>query len=484
MVVLSRKSDWARRAVKGSFASAGPFQALAALLILTFLTGGAARSDVQSLIILRPVSVLILGFGLWTLRWSDVRAYGFLFWVAAAIFGLLLIQLVPLPPQIWAKFPGRDIVVSIDRAAELGAVWRPISLAPATTWNSFYSLITPLATLVLAVQLDRQQRYLLLPILLLLGLVSGLVGLLQSVGPTTGSLYLYSITNEGSAVGLFANRNHQATLLACLFPMLAVFASEGLRAPEKSQYRQWLAVAAAAVLVPLLLVTGSRSGLLAGIVGLLSVALLYRKPLMIPPKRRRSRALKPAYWVGLGAVVALGGLTALFSRAQVFTRLAAPDSTEDLRFTIWPDVLRMAWKYFPTGSGVGSFVEIYQIDERLEHLSAKYVNHAHNDWLETFLTGGLPALLIILLAILAWTNVTIRTLRNRNLEGREHRYSLMGSTILLLLAFSSFFDYPLRTPALMCVAVVAAVWCVRPSEARKPDNGARRESSLEASPVR
>src|SRR3546814_18783044 len=55
--------------------------------------------------------------------------------------------------------------------------------------------------------------------------MSGGLGLAQVIGPRDGPLYLYEITNNGSAVGLFANRNHQAALLACLFPMLAVYAS-------------------------------------------------------------------------------------------------------------------------------------------------------------------------------------------------------------------------------------------------------------------
>jgi MFS family permease len=461
------------RAAKGSLARARPFLALVALITLTFFMGGSGRSDIQSLVILRPAAVLFLGFGLLGLRWTDVRAYRVLFGLAFAVFVLVLCHLVPLPPLVWGALPGRGIVSEVDKVTGLGAVWRPISLVPAGTWNAFYSLFIPLAVLVLGVQLDREQRYLLLPVLLVLGLLSGLFGLLQSVGSASGSLYFYAITNEGSAVGLFANRNHQALLLACLFPMLAVFASEHLRSPERVRHRLWIAGAAGTVIIPLLLVTGSRSGLLVGIIGLGSTAFIYRKPPPIVLAKRRVRNLKPLYVLGLGAVLALGALTALFSRAQVFERLTSPDSAEELRFEVWPDILDIAWKYFPIGSGMGSFVEVYQIDERLGSISTKYLNHAHNDWLETFVTGGVPALLIVMAASFAWGQVTLEAVRKRNLSAREHKFALLGSTILLLLGIASIFDYPLRTPTLMCFAIIAAIWSVRRTDIRLPDRSTR-----------
>jgi hypothetical protein len=74
-----------------------PYWALVAFLILTFLTGGGSRADIQSLIILRPAAVIFCGIGLWSLKWGHVKAYKLQFGVAAAIFALVGAHLVPRP---------------------------------------------------------------------------------------------------------------------------------------------------------------------------------------------------------------------------------------------------------------------------------------------------------------------------------------------------------------------------------------------------
>jgi hypothetical protein len=237
--------------VQTSWRDAIPFWALVAFIMLTFLTGGAARGDVQSLVILRPAAVVFCAIGLWSLSWAEVRAYKFLFSLAAAVFALVALHLIPLPPSIWGALPGRAFIVEIDKGAELGLVWRPISMVPAATRNALYALFIPLATLILAVQIGRERRFQILIVFISVGLASGLLGMLQVVSAPDGPLYFYDVTNNGSAVGLFSNRNHQAMWLACLFPMLAVFACAGVNSFDQSRLRLGLSIAAGAVLVPL-----------------------------------------------------------------------------------------------------------------------------------------------------------------------------------------------------------------------------------------
>ncbi|MFX5476572.1 hypothetical protein ABTD55_21880, partial [Acinetobacter baumannii] len=85
-------------------------------------------------------------------------------------------------------------------------VWRPISLAPFRGLNSLLSLIVPVCALLLAVSMKLNSRVL-LTIIAGLGLVNALFGLLQVVGGSRSFLYLYSITNIDTPVGLFANEN-------------------------------------------------------------------------------------------------------------------------------------------------------------------------------------------------------------------------------------------------------------------------------------
>ncbi len=448
---------------------ASPFWALVTFLVLTFFTGGGARADIQSLILLRPAAVIFCGIGLWSLRLEHVRAYKFLFGIAAAIFVLVIIHLIPLPPEIWGRLQGREVITEIDRVAELGAVWRPLSMVPTATWNAFYSLFVPLAVLILGVQLSREERFRLLPVLLGLGLLSGFLGIMQIVGPPDGPLYFYAVTNDGAAVGLYANRNHQAILLASLFPMLAAYATASVRSEEQAGMRLWLAIGAGVVLIPLLLVTGSRAGLVLGLIGLLSVSLLYRKSAGLTPKKRTRKKFDPRYLLFAFGVLCLGALTIIMSRAEAFQRLLAAGQGEDDRFKVWAPIVRMAWKYFPFGSGIGSFVEVYQVDEPYNLLSSDYFNHAHNDFIELYLTAGLPGLILLGLSIYGAGRLSVAALRSPVGRGRGIRFARLGAIVIALLFLGSVGDYPLRAPSLACVLVIASLWLVD-SKDRIPKN--------------
>jgi O-antigen ligase len=434
----------------------GPFAALVAFLFLVFLMGGASRGDALSLVILRPAAVIVCCVALWTLTWEQVKANALAFGLAASAFLLVALHLVPLPAMIWGALPGREIISRIDAAAGLASVWRPLTMVPEGGWNAFYSMFVPLAVLLLGAQLSGEQRHRLLPWLIGLGLASGLVGLLQVIGDPQGPLYLYRVTNNGSAVGLFANRNHQATLLALLFPMLALFASHGIRTQEQAKLRGGLAIAAGIVIVPLLLVTGSRAGLAAGVIGLVAAAILYRKPMVAQPAKRKAKGFDMRYPAAALLVIILGALSVIMSRADAFLRLSAPDQTEDLRFRMWGPIADMAWKYFPFGSGAGSFVEVFQIDEPYALLKPTYVNHAHNDWLELYLTFGLPGILILAVFLFLFAQVSFRVIRYGN--EKDARFPKLGVAILGILAAASIVDYPLRTPIMMCIFVVALIW--------------------------
>jgi O-antigen ligase len=438
--------------------AAMPFWIMTFYLVLLAFTGGGARSDIQSLTILRPVSALMLGYALWGLKWDQLQPFRFLLWFALAAILLLVVHLIPLPPALWTLLPGRDLAVEIDKVAGFGAIWRPLSLVPSETWNALYAMVVPLTVLALLIRLTRKQRFDLIPVLVVFGLLSGFVGLLQVIGPENSQLYLYRITNSGAAVGLFANRNHQAIVLACLFPMLAVYASTGVETLEQWRLRGALAAIAGVFLVPLLLVTGSRAGLIVGVLGLAAAALLYRRPHFLKPAKRKIYRFNPLVIVGIASVIGLITLTILMSRAQAIDRLVARDGTEELRFAMWPSIVQMVGTYFPFGSGLGSFVEVYQINEPMRLIDQEYVNHAHNDWLELALTGGVLALALVGVALFAWARSAWILFRASPTGNRGITIGRLGALLILMLAIASFADYPLRVPSISGLIVIAAVW--------------------------
>ena len=449
----------------------GPVLAFGALVLVAALMGGSARGDVQSLMILRPVAALLLGFGLWMLQADDARRYKVPLLLAAAVVALPILQLVPLPFSLWSHLPGREQIAEIDRVAGLANIARPLSLVPEATFNAACSLLIPAAALVLAIQFDRTWLERLLPLCLVLALISAMLGVLQLLGDRGGPLYLYEITNPAAAVGLFANRNHQATLLALALPMAVLW---GTRPDPGHVLRKFVAVAAIAVLLPLILITGSRAGLIAAAAGLVAALVLLPSwsatpagVAGLPP--RISRTARITGWFAVVTVPAgLAAATVLLGRAEAWDRLWQAFATKELRFEALPAMLDVASRYWPVGTGMGSFERVYQASEPDRLLSPVFLNHAHNDWLELIITGGLPATGLLMIAIGITFYAAARRLFGTKRLSRPDPYWQLGLIVIVIFGIVCLSDYPLRTPLLQVIFVVAVVWAACPESQSRP----------------
>jgi O-Antigen ligase len=437
------------------------YWAVIILLIIGALMGGGARSDIQSLVILRPVTVAFLAFGLWHLRIEDIRANRFLFIVAGLIFALPLVQLIPLPSALNGLLAEHALIGEINLAAELGSPARPISLVSHATWNAWFSLFGPLAILVLSVQLAPDKVARLLPALIIIGIASAFLGIFQLLGPTESALYLYRITNFGKSVGLFSNRNHHAVMLVCLLPMLAVYAAtlgaSGLRR-GKTNWRPLQALLLAGLVLPLILLTGSRSGLLVVSVGLVAAWACMRGPqagLAVLQDPKHSQRLIIA--VGLIAIL-LCTATLFTAQSSAIARLVESDTNTEFRYQMWQPIAQQAIQYLPFGSGLGSFVEAFQIVEPDKMLTPTYVNHAHNDWLETVMTTGIFGLVLIGVAVGAWSIAARKLAFQSAPRSTVVRTGQLGCFLVLILALASITDYPLRVPSIAFSFVIAVVW--------------------------
>ncbi len=436
----------------------GRFWIIASYIALVFLLGGSARHDIATLVILRPLAIAAIAYALVVISGVNIRTFSAQIGLFSALIVMVGIQVIPLPPSVWQSLPYREFIAQIDAAVGLDQQWRPISIAPERTWNSLYALLVPMSVVLLVCSLDREERFALLPVIILLGIFSGALGLVQIGAGSQSPLYYYRISNNDSAIGLLANRNHHGVFLATLFPMLAVFASLESRSVDVRRIRTFASIALAAILIPLILVTGSRAGLLFGAVGLASVPFLYSRPTGEVVTRRSGQTKLPLAAIIGGSVGALLLILAglIFSRAEALDRLIG-GAQNDFRWEIWQPSLDLAMRYFPIGSGVGTFVEAFQRDEPFATLAPTYVNHVHNDWLELLLTGGVPAVVLVILAISVWARGTLRAWYTKGVS-RDNKFARMASVIVAMLAGSSFVDYPLRTPLMACLFAIVAIW--------------------------
>jgi len=434
------------------------FGALVLFLVLVFLMGGGSRPDIQSLVLLRPLAILAAAYALTVAKPDQLRSVRAPLALLLALLGIMIAQMVPLPPGLWAALPGRDIYSETVAAAEVADRWRPISLSPSRTMNSIFSLSVPIAAVLLfAIQEQRYWRPMIVA-LLSLAVLSSLWGLLQLVGSSTGPLYLYRVTNAGLPVGLFANRNHQAVVLAAFIPIIAYLALSARSAPGERRLGSaaWFAVL---LLVPTVLMTGSRAGLMA-----LALALAALAPVFYFSRRERGsgRGLDASRarvgWIIAGALAFIG-VTATaamwLGRTLAVERMMGEDALEDLRAKLVSTLTEMIATYFPVGSGFGSFDPVYDRFEPTSTLSDQYLNNAHSDWPQLLIEGGLPAGLLLLLFLVWLGRHAVRTITQSARDASSSvTLRLAAISFIVVQGAGSIVDYPLRVPSVMAVFAI------------------------------
>jgi O-antigen ligase len=131
------------------------------------------------------------------------------------------------------------------------------------------------------------------------------------------------------------------------------------------------------------------------------------------------------------------------------------DRTEDLRWPVWQSIIDMLPHYLPWGTGVGSYVEAYQVLEPDSLLRPTFSNHAHNEALEILFTAGIPGGVLVVLAFVFLATAVFRGLRS---SGDAALFKRLGILVIILLAIASISDYPVRTPILSAIFVLAAIW--------------------------
>lgn len=425
--------------------------ALIVFLGVLWLAGGASRPDAWGQLVVRTTSAAILAWVALTgkrLTWSSMGPIGILLGCAIA---LPAIQLIPLPPVWWQDLPGRAL---LSRAANINTLpqpWRPLSIVPGATINALASLLVPYATFVLMWQSEPADRRWLTVAILGLTVASMAVGLLQFVGGGFNNPFIND--SVGQVSGSFANRNHLALFLAigCLLCLAWAFP-----AVKRASWRAPLALGLTLTFVLTILATGSRAGLLLGLLAIV-IGLFLARDGIRRELQHRPRWVFPVVVAGV-TVIAVGSvlLAITADRAIAINRAFSVDMGQDMRSRGFPTVLAMISAYFPIGTGAGSFDPIFRIHEPFSLLKPTYFNHAHNDWLEVILDTGIAGGMLLLAAVIWWGRVSVLVWSGVVSE-RKH-LARTGSGILFLVMIASIFDYPARTPMMMALLIVAAVW--------------------------
>jgi O-antigen ligase len=154
-------------------------------------------------------------------------------------------------------------------------------------------------------------------------------------------------------------------------------------------------------------------------------------------------------------IAAIGALLTL-APGRVGDTMQRFENDNNPRAYIWEDATYSANRFWPMGAGMGTFDEVFQVDESLENMTLRRAGRAHNDYLEVAIEAGLPGLALIAawVALLAWLSWRARLSRDRWI-------AWSGALILLAIALQSITDYPLRNQSMLAVGSFALLVLAR-----------------------
>jgi O-antigen ligase len=420
---------------------------MAAFLVACLALGGASREGHLANFVLQSAGTGFLIWGLYRLKLAELGLLEkLLLGLIALGLGVIGFQLVPLPLDLWRELPGRvPIAAELDI---LGTLPDPalITFSIHETIRSAVSIL-PGIGLAFALLSGRDHPPQIMAIALLGVSVASLgLGIAQVLGGQSSPGYFYEITNRGTMVGFFANANHMATLLLVTLPFLAALVRDWrMSFPRQRQELTVFGIALFALLAIGIGLVGSMTGYAL----LLPVALASALIVWPANKRRLTIILAmPTLAVSFG-VLALAG-----DAENVF----APEARTSLigREAIRSNAIPAAEAFFPVGSGLGTFEEVYRRFEPEQEATNAFINHAHNDYLEIAIELGAPGLAFIVL-FFGWWLLCLRRL----LGGGASPYAWAGWLAVGIILTHSGWDYPLRTAALSTVFALGCVLAAR-----------------------
>lgn len=401
--------------------------------------------------------------------WGDVATQ----WLALPVLLMAAGALTRAPmPRANAVLLAIAVLGPLVVAAQLAL---GATVTPWATERALLAWIPPVATFLACAALPPASQRTGLMLLAALATGNLVLASLQLAAPQDSALNLYPQWAPNFN-GVFANVNHQATALAIAAVLLLSRLADGARSDGRPRDGRALAASLAfgglAVLLLIALpLTRSRGMVLIAAAALLALPLV--NGWLAGQARKYHGGLRVAAISAAGlAAFALVGLST-YGWMQV-------DRLEEGRAEMASVTARLAWDAMPFGTGAGSFVRWFEANLPAHMLREQYYNHAHNEYVQWWLEGGIAGLawIALLLAGFAWT------FPRRGRNGKRPDWAWVGAWLGAgCLLAHSVVDYPMRTPALAVAgAWMAAVAVTATLRHRRSRSGNRSRSRRTVSP--
>lgn len=425
--------------------------------------------------------ILYCGVGFLLVCWA-VRALaeGRLLWKScpvvalfAALCSMTILQIVPLPIG-WVQVLSPNSVKlrqSVMPSAEefgqsIEESTATISVDPGATRRELMNLIAMLglfATIRTNLR-DPGAFYRFAWLLAANGVMLALLGMGQIASSPNNVIY-WTVPTAGVVFGPFITRNFAAYYLNLCIGLTSglLLGTRYFLAANRGNWREmfrdprvlWL-ISGLAIMFAGLIATLSRGGLIGLLIGGAMGLLLLLS--------RRDRSIP---WLGLGLIVLIaGGLLVWQGDGRVIDRWDhSPESVVkgEERVGLWKRSLPLVLDYPLLGSGIGTFMYVEQTQRAPTDLFQRYNEHAHNDFLQLWIEGGIVQLLLgVAIALILFQ----RGFRAFKLQGDTGlgRLALGALIAYFAIVVHSFVDFGLHIPAVAVLTTVVGALIMNLSE--------------------
>jgi hypothetical protein len=465
-----------------------------AALIVTLawapLPFGSARPWAWDLLGIVALVLLALSAAYESLRPSRIELMKPL--LPALVMGGLVVAWIAFQSLPWGLFGLHHPLW--DRASEMlgRTVDASLSIDREASRVHLFRLLTFAAYFLVAWQAGRrpERAYRLMRAIAAIAAVYALYGLGEFVSPDPRILWFVKDTYVSDVTATFINRNSFATFAGLgVIAHLVLIADLLARKSDLRSRRSFLLSLADSLLGHAkwlvlgliacggsLLMSHSRAGLVSALAAVTVLMLL----VLAAPAARAPWRFGFAGFVGVGLVA-----IALLTGATTFDRLDEMSSDLEMRPKIGAAVLRAIGDNWLTGTGYGSFADIFPLYQPLNVVG--FVDLAHNDYLENALELGVPAAALLVATV---TYLAVRCLLGVFQRRRDAIYPIAGVAASVMVGLHSAFDFSLQIPAVtvtyavmlgLGVAQSVGTRSSRPKTPRHSAEGASRRSGRQNS---
>jgi O-antigen ligase len=391
------------------------------------------------------------------------------------LLGLFALQIAPWSPSDWHHPLWGAASAALGRPLP-GA----ISLDPAATAASAMRLSAYGAIFWLALQTarDRDRARAALWAVVLAGFGYSTYGLAVDFSGANTVLWFERWAYEDSVTSTFVNRNAFAT-----FAGITLIASLGLLLDEARRAGRAGSTSAATIRRAIEFLSGRGSVLLVAALaagwallgsesrgGLVSLVFAL---VVLTGLRALGREVSAARVIAEAAAVASLGLVVVHLGGDVaLDRLARTVLDEEQRIAVYRDLVAAIEARPWTGLGLGAFASTFPLVRDAGLVDAGTYQKAHNGYLEWAFEGGLPALVLLVLALGgAW----LRCVRGAAARHRDAHYPAIAAAATVLVAVHALIDFGPQTPAVAALfALLLGLGCAHAGPVKRPSDAPAR----------